>query len=83
VVGGRVPKLAFWQPSVGHDGGDVVAARVVSIVTLGSLTSRDSLRVSIERTLVKVGNGVVLMMLLVVLEKWGFNPWRRLRMSWA
>jgi hypothetical protein len=47
------------------------------------LTSRDSLRVSIERTLVKVGNGVVLMMLLVVLEKWGFNPWRRLRMSWA
>jgi hypothetical protein len=60
---------------------ETIAARVVSEMTLVSLASMDTLRVSIERALPNEGNGVVWAMWSTVMENLGLKPWMRFRMS--
>jgi hypothetical protein len=60
---------------------ETVAARAVSEMTLVSLASMDSLRVSIERALPNEGNGVVWAMWSTVMENLGLKPWMRFRTS--
>jgi hypothetical protein len=62
------------HPPGGQGGVEVVAVRAVSKMTLVSLASMDSLRVSMERALPKEGNGVVWVMWSVVTMYLGLRP---------
>jgi hypothetical protein len=60
---------------------EAVAMRVLSEMTLVSLVSMDSLRVSMECAFPKEGNGVMSAMWLAVIENLGLRPQMWLRMS--
>jgi hypothetical protein len=69
------------HPPGGQGGVEVVAAGVISEMTLVSLVSMDSLRVSMERALPKEGNGVMWAMWSAVMENFGLRLRMRLRTS--